>query len=75
MLKTNNLTKSFGGLTAVNNVNIEIQKGSITAVIGPNGAGKTTFFNMITGVYTPTSGEILLGEESLVGLKPHAVSK
>jgi len=75
MLKTNNLTKSFGGLTAVNNVNIEIQKGSITAVIGPNGAGKTTFFNMITGVYTPSSGEILLGEESLVGLKPHAVSK
>ncbi|WP_208615666.1 ABC transporter ATP-binding protein [Gottfriedia luciferensis] len=75
MLKTTNLTKSFGGLTAVNNVNIEIKKGSITAVIGPNGAGKTTFFNMITGVYTPTSGEILLGNESLVGLKPHAVNK
>jgi len=75
MLKTTNLTKSFGGLTAVNNVNIEIEKGSITAVIGPNGAGKTTFFNMITGVYTPTSGAIELGNESLVGLKPHAVSK
>jgi branched-chain amino acid transport system ATP-binding protein len=75
MLKTTNLTKSFGGLTAVNNVNIEIKKGSITAVIGPNGAGKTTFFNMITGVYTPTSGEIQLVDESLVGLKPHAVSK
>ncbi|WP_129691903.1 ABC transporter ATP-binding protein [Gottfriedia acidiceleris] len=75
MLKTTNLTKSFGGLTAVNNVNIEIKEGSITAVIGPNGAGKTTFFNMITGVYTPTSGEILLGNESLVGLKPHSVNK
>lgn len=75
MLKISNLTKRFGGLTAVNDVNIEIEKGSITAVIGPNGAGKTTFFNMITGVYTPTEGEILLGNENLVGLKPHAVSR
>ncbi|MBP0725898.1 ABC transporter ATP-binding protein [Bacillus sp. RG28] len=75
MLKISNLTKKFGGLTAVCDVNIEINAGTITAIIGPNGAGKTTFFNMITGVYTPTSGQIMFQNESLVGLKPHAVSR
>ena len=52
-----------------------MEKNSITAVIGPNGAGKTTFFNMITGVYQPTSGVILLENEKINGLKPHDVSK
>ena len=52
-----------------------VEKNSITAVIGPNGAGKTTFFNMITGVYQPTSGIILLENEKINGLKPHDVSK
>ncbi|WP_027408100.1 ABC transporter ATP-binding protein [Anoxybacteroides tepidamans] len=75
ILTVKNLTKQFGGLVANSNINMEVQQGSITAVIGPNGAGKTTFFNMVTGVYQPTSGEILLNNESIVGLKPHQVTK
>ncbi|MFD0825634.1 ABC transporter ATP-binding protein [Neobacillus sp. M.A.Huq-85] len=75
ILEVKNLTKTFGGLTANNDVSMAVEKNSITAVIGPNGAGKTTFFNMITGVYQPTSGSILLENESLVGLRPHEVCK
>ena len=56
ILKTDNITMQFGGVTAVNLLNIEINEHEIVALIGPNGAGKTTAFNMITGVYTPTSG-------------------
>lgn len=73
ILEVKNLTKKFGGLTATSDVSMNIEKNSITAVIGPNGAGKTTFFNMITAVYHPTSGDILLNGKSLVGLKPHQV--
>lgn len=75
ILEVRGLTKSFGGLNANTNIDMDIQKNSITAVIGPNGAGKTTFFNMITGVYKPTSGDILLNGHSLVGLRPDAVAK
>jgi branched-chain amino acid transport system ATP-binding protein len=75
VLEVTGLTKSFGGLFANSNIDMSIGKNSITAVIGPNGAGKTTFFNMITGVYKPTSGEIVLNGKSLVGLKPDAVTK
>ncbi|MED3562525.1 ABC transporter ATP-binding protein [Bacillus xiapuensis] len=75
ILEVKNLTKTFGGLTANHDVSMTVEKNSITAVIGPNGAGKTTFFNMITGVYQPTSGSILLENDSLVGLKPHEVCK
>ncbi|MBM7693367.1 branched-chain amino acid transport system ATP-binding protein [Peribacillus deserti] len=75
ILEVKDLTKKFGGLTANQDVSMTVEKNSITAVIGPNGAGKTTFFNMITGVYEPTSGNILLEGESLCGLKPHEVSK
>lgn len=75
ILEVKNLTKTFGGLTATNDISMSVEKNSITAVIGPNGAGKTTFFNMITAVYKPTSGDILLNGKSLVGLKPHEVSK
>ena len=75
VLEIKKLTKSFGGLMANENIDMTIEKNSITAVIGPNGAGKTTFFNMITGVYAPTSGDILLNGESIVGLKPHVVAK
>ncbi|MCO7127002.1 ABC transporter ATP-binding protein [Sporolactobacillus shoreicorticis] len=74
ILEVKNLTKQFGGLTATSNINMNVEKNSITAVIGPNGAGKTTFFNMITAVYKPTSGDILLNGKSLIGLKPHQVS-
>src|SRR5262245_19235936 len=59
ILEASGVTKQFGGLTAVNSVDFEIERGSICSVIGPNGAGKTTFFNMITGVYTPTAGTLL----------------
>ena len=75
ILEVQNLTKKFGGLTANQDVSMTVEKNSITAVIGPNGAGKTTFFNMITGVYQPTSGIILLENEKINGLKPHDVSK
>jgi branched-chain amino acid transport system ATP-binding protein len=74
VLKVSGLTKTFGGLVAVNGVDFEVKKGSITAVIGPNGAGKTTFFNMITGIYEPDSGNAQLAGESLKGLKPDQVT-
>ncbi len=71
MLKINNLNKSFGGLKAVNNVSLEVNKGSITGLIGPNGAGKTTLFNTIAGLYGPEKGDIYLEKKNIAGLKPH----
>jgi branched-chain amino acid transport system ATP-binding protein len=65
---------TFGGLTAVNKVNFNIEKGMIASVIGPNGAGKTTFFNTITRVYTPTSGEMSFDGKDLSGLKPFHIT-
>lgn len=79
LLKVNKLTKSFGGLTAVLNVNIELKQGELVGLIGPNGAGKTTVFNLLTGVYVPTSGSIVLNkdgvEREIQGLKPHRICK
>ena len=71
MLKIKDLNKSFGGLKAVNNVNLEVDKGSITGLIGPNGAGKTTLFNTIAGLYSPDNGDVYLEEKNIAGLKPH----
>ncbi|MDC0060209.1 ABC transporter ATP-binding protein [Pelagibacteraceae bacterium] len=71
MLKIKDLNKSFGGLKAVNNVNLEVDKGSITGLIGPNGAGKTTLFNTIAGLYAPDNGVVYLEEKNIAGLKPH----
>lgn len=71
MIKVENLTKQFGGITAVNNASLNIEKGSITGLIGPNGAGKTTLFNVIAGVYKPTAGKVLLDGEDITGLPPH----
>ncbi len=65
--------KEFGGLVATNDIDFMIPRGSIVALIGPNGAGKTTFFNMLTGVYTPTSGRIVLDGEDITGRPPHAI--
>ena len=65
MLKLNGITKIFGGLTALEDVSLEVQKGSITGVIGPNGAGKTTLFIIVTGLYTQTSGTVYLGEKNI----------
>lgn len=75
ILEVTKVTKEFGGLTANKDITLSVQEGSITAVIGPNGAGKTTFFNLVTGVYQPTSGEILVEGKSVVGLKPDEVAK
>ncbi|MBN1666175.1 MAG: ABC transporter ATP-binding protein [Anaerolineales bacterium] len=74
VLETYNLTKRFGGLTAVNRVSIEIPQGSIYSIIGPNGAGKTTFFNCITGFYAPDEGEMIFNGRSLLGLAPDRVT-
>jgi branched-chain amino acid transport system ATP-binding protein len=70
MLKIENLSKSFGGVAATNDVSLEFPKGSLSAVIGPNGAGKTTFFNLITGAFRPDKGRILLDGEDIAGLSP-----
>ena len=71
MIRVESISKHFGGLKAVNEASIQIDTGSITGLIGPNGAGKTTLFNIIAGVYTPTSGHIYLDGEDITGLKPH----
>jgi len=68
MLTIENLSKSFGGVQAMNQVSLAFDEGSLTAVIGPNGAGKTTFFNLITGTLRPDAGRILLGSEDIAGL-------
>ena len=74
ILEARGVTKRFGGLVAVNNIDFVIEKGSISGLIGPNGAGKTTFFNMITGLYAPTSGELIFDGILTNGLKPHQVT-
>lgn len=74
ILETKQLTKRFGGLTAVNQVDLSVRDKSITTVIGPNGAGKTTFFNMITGIYEPDEGTIHFNGQSLIGKKPNEVA-
>ena len=71
ILEVKNLTIRFGGLCAVDDFNLSLEKGELVAIIGPNGAGKTTIFNMLTGIYRPTTGSIELEGESLVGLKPY----
>ncbi len=73
-LRVSGLTKRFGGLTAVDNVSFDIQRGEIFALIGPNGAGKTTLFNSVTGIYPPTSGRVLFEGSEITGLKPHRVT-
>ena len=75
LLELKNVTMKFGGVTALNDVNLQVKKGEILALIGPNGAGKTTVFNVVTGVYKPTSGSITLNGNSLVGKKRHQVTK
>jgi len=71
MLEAREVTIRFGGLVAVNNVDLDLEQGEILAVIGPNGAGKTTLFNLLTGIYTPTSGTITFKGEVINNLKPH----
>lgn len=75
LLDIHNLTIIFGGITSVDNVSLSVRRGSITSVIGPNGAGKTTLFNMISGIYKPTTGSILFDEHEIVGKKQHEISR
>mgnify|MGYP001379550068 FL=1 len=75
MITVENLVKHFGGIHAVDNASLVIETGSITGLIGPNGAGKTTLFNVIAGVYKPTSGRVLLDGDDITGLPPHELFK
>jgi len=75
LLETHLLTVRFGGLTALCDVDLIIEKGKVVGIIGPNGSGKTTLFNIISGIYRPSSGSIVYKEKSLVGLKPWQISK
>jgi branched-chain amino acid transport system ATP-binding protein len=68
------ITIKFGGLVAVNNVSFTIPERSVVSLIGPNGAGKTTFFNVLTGLYRPTSGHVLLGDKDVTGMSPHKIA-
>ena len=75
LLEIRNLTMKFGGVTALSEVNLHVSEGEIAALIGPNGAGKTTVFNVATGYYSPTAGDILLDNESIVGLKTYKIAR
>src|SRR5258705_10690370 len=74
-LKTVKCTIQFGGLIAVNALDMSVERGQIYGLIGPNGAGKTTVFNLLTGVYKPTSGEIYFQGNRIDGLRPYAISR
>lgn len=74
LLKVEGMTHYFGGLRAVYNYNLQIEMGQIRGLIGPNGAGKTTIFNLITGMYRPTSGRIVFDGQDIVGLPPHRIA-
>lgn len=75
LLKVENLSKNFGGLRAVNGVNFELYPGDLAGLIGPNGAGKTTVFNLVTGVYVPSSGDVTFKGQSIGGLAPHLINQ
>src|SRR5437868_7650158 len=74
VLKTDKVTIRFGGLTAVNSLDMAVAEGEIYGLIGPNGAGKTTIFNLLTGVYEPTSGEIYFDGQRIDGLRPYQIA-
>ena len=75
LLDVTRLRKEFGGLVAVDDVDLAIEEGAIASLIGPNGAGKTTFFNMLTGVYKPTAGRVVFDGKDITGKPPHAVTE
>lgn len=75
LVQVKGLTKTFGGLTAVDSVDFEIEKGKVTAIIGPNGAGKSTFFNLISGFHQPTSGSVTFDGTDITSLKAHQIAK
>lgn len=75
MLKGKNITKRFGGLIALSDVNFEVRMGEIVGLIGPNGSGKTTLFNVISGLHKPNSGEIVLEGQRISGMPPHKIAR
>ena len=75
VLQTKGVSKRFGGIIAADELDIELRRGTITALVGPNGAGKTTVFNLLTGAVAPDAGSILLHGEELVGLQPHQIAR
>ncbi|MBU3652066.1 MAG: ABC transporter ATP-binding protein [Limnohabitans sp.] len=75
ILSAQGLTRRFGGLTAVNQVDLQIQAGELIGLIGPNGAGKTTLFNLLMGLIKPSSGEVMLQGQRITGFKPHQVAR
>ena len=75
MISVVDLSKYFGGIHAVDGISLEMEKGAITGLIGPNGAGKTTLFNVVAGVFPPTSGKVYLDGEDVTGLQPHQLFK
>ncbi|MSO95632.1 MAG: ABC transporter ATP-binding protein [Thermoleophilia bacterium] len=75
VLELQGVTMAFGGLTVVDALDLHVERGEIVSVIGPNGAGKTTLFNLVTGVYRPSAGDIRFEGSSIVGLEPHAITQ
>src|ERR1700736_3030866 len=75
LLRTEDLTVRFGGLTALNRINFAVERGEVRAIIGPNGAGKSTFFNCLTGVLRPSSGHVRFNGEDITGLPPNRISQ
>jgi len=75
LLELRHLSMAFGGLSVIDRLDLHVDEGEIVSVIGPNGAGKTTLFNLVTGVYGPTGGEILFEGKSLLGLAPHQITR
>ena len=74
-LELHGVSLSFGGLKVVDALDLHVNEGEIVSVIGPNGAGKTTLFNLVTGIYRPDDGDILLEGRTIVGLQPHQISR
>jgi branched-chain amino acid transport system ATP-binding protein len=75
LLDLRGVSLAFGGLKVVSDLDLHVDEGEVVSVIGPNGAGKTTLFNLITGIYRPDSGAIMLGDRPLVGLQPHQITR
>jgi branched-chain amino acid transport system ATP-binding protein len=75
LLEIQDVLVNFGGVTALDKVNLHVNEGEIAALIGPNGAGKTTVFNIVTGYYTPTSGSVIVDGESMLGLRPYQIAR